>query len=128
MEGSLCRPNPGVEGAGRPRERRVRTVDKRQLSDLAVLGGPPLFAVKLYVGCPNLGDRRRLLERINDLLDRRQLSNGGPHVEERERRSPPGPGARHAVAVCNATLGLELVVRALDLCGEVIVPSMTFIA
>jgi dTDP-4-amino-4,6-dideoxygalactose transaminase len=103
-------------------------VDKSQLSDLAILGGPPLAASKLFVGCPNLGDRRRLLGRINDLLDRRQLSNGGPYVEELERRVAALAGTRHAVAVCNATLGLELVVRALDLRGEVIVPSMTFIA
>jgi dTDP-4-amino-4,6-dideoxygalactose transaminase len=101
---------------------------KKTLTDLAILGGRPFTDVKLFVGCPNIGNREHLLHRINDLLDRRQLTNHGPYVEELERRVAAFTGVRHALAVCNATLGLELVLRALDLQGEVIVPSMTFIA
>ena len=101
---------------------------KKTLTDLAILGGRPFTDVKLFVGCPNIGNREHLLRRINDLLDRRQLTNHGPYVEELERRVAAFTGVRHALAVCNATLGLELVLRALDLQGEVIVPSMTFIA
>jgi dTDP-4-amino-4,6-dideoxygalactose transaminase len=101
---------------------------KRSLHDLAVLGGRPLSGTKLFVGCPNIGDRNRLFRRLHDLLDRRQLTNQGPYAEEFERRVADFLGVRHALAVCNATLGLELVARALDLSGEVIVPSMTFIA
>ena len=37
-------------------------------------------------------------------------------------------GVKHCVCVCNATIGLELLQRALDLKGEVIIPSFTFIA
>ena len=44
---------------------------KRALDDLAIFGGAPAFAELLHVGRPNIGDRARLLERINDLLDRR---------------------------------------------------------
>lgn len=101
---------------------------KSKLDDLAVLGGKPALQEKLFVGCPNLGSRQKLFQRINDLLDRRQLSNNGPFVEEFERRVAEFVNVRHAVAVCNATLGLELTIRALGLTGEVIVPSMTFIA
>jgi dTDP-4-amino-4,6-dideoxygalactose transaminase len=35
---------------------------------------------------------------------------------------------KHCVAMCNATVALEIVIRAQGLNGEVIVPSMTFIA
>jgi dTDP-4-amino-4,6-dideoxygalactose transaminase len=35
---------------------------------------------------------------------------------------------RHCVATCNATVALELVIRAAGLAGEVIVPAMTFVA
>ena len=59
---------------------------KNQLSDLAIFGGEPAFREKLHVGRPNIGDRVRLLERINDLLDRRWLTNNGPYVQEFERR------------------------------------------
>jgi dTDP-4-amino-4,6-dideoxygalactose transaminase len=37
-------------------------------------------------------------------------------------------GVRECVAVCNGTIALEIAIRALDLAGEVIVPSYTFIA
>ncbi len=35
---------------------------------------------------------------------------------------------RHCVAMCNATIALEIAIRALELSGEVIVPSFTFVA
>jgi dTDP-4-amino-4,6-dideoxygalactose transaminase len=73
-----------------------------------------------------VGDRARLLARIDDALDRRQLTNNGPLVREFEQRIADYTGTAHCVAVCNATLGLQLAVRALSLSGEVIVPAFTF--
>src|SRR5690606_13062712 len=35
---------------------------------------------------------------------------------------------KHCIAMCNATIALEIAIRALGLKGEVIVPSFTFIA
>lgn len=101
---------------------------KRTLNDLAIFGGPAAFDEIHHVGGPNVGDRGRLLERINDLLDRRWLTNDGPYVQEFEKRIAQLAGAKHCIALCNATLALELTIRALELTGEVIVPSMTFIA
>jgi dTDP-4-amino-4,6-dideoxygalactose transaminase len=101
---------------------------KTRLSDLAIFGGTPASAEKLHVGRPNIGNRQRLLERINDLLDRRWLSNNGPYVQDFERRIADMLGVKHCVAMCNATVGLEIAIRAAGLKGEVIVPSMTFIA
>jgi dTDP-4-amino-4,6-dideoxygalactose transaminase len=95
---------------------------------LAVLGGPPAFADKVHVGRPNIGDRARLIERINKTLDTRWLSNGGPFVQEFERRIADTVGVKHCIAMCNATVALEIAIRALELTGEVIVPSFTFIA
>jgi dTDP-4-amino-4,6-dideoxygalactose transaminase len=86
----------------------------------------PLFAEKLHVGCPNIGNRERLLARIHDLLDRRWLTNDGPYVKEFESRLAHMLSVGHCVAVCNATVGLEIAIRALNLTGEVIVPSFTF--
>src|SRR5436190_18211106 len=37
-------------------------------------------------------------------------------------------GVKHCIAMCNATVALEITIRALGLKGEVIVPSFTFIA
>jgi dTDP-4-amino-4,6-dideoxygalactose transaminase len=82
----------------------------------------------LYVGTPNVGDREALLARIKDMLDRRWLSNDGPFVKEFERRICQFLEVKHAVAMCNATVALEIASKALDFRGEVILPSYTFIA
>ncbi len=100
----------------------------KTFDQLAILGGEPAFAEKLHVGRPNIGDRARLLERINDILDRRWLTNAGVYVREFERRVAEMMGVRHCIAMCNGTVALEIAIRALGFKGEVIVPSFTFIA
>src|SRR5262249_29167055 len=95
---------------------------------LAILGGFPRFRDKLHVGRPNIGDRERFLQRVNDLLDRKWLTNDGPYVQEFERELARYLGVRHCIAMCNCTVALEIVIRALGLSGEVILPSFTFIA
>jgi len=100
-------------------------VIKKQLS---ILGETPVFKVPLHVGRPNLGDRQALLARINDMLDRRWLTNDGPMVKEFEWRIAELVGVRHCIAMSNATVALEIAIRALGLRGEVIVPSYTFVA
>jgi dTDP-4-amino-4,6-dideoxygalactose transaminase len=101
---------------------------KQGPSALAILGGTPAFAETLHVGRPNIGHRDRFLTRINDMLDRRWLTNNGPYVQEFERYICQMIGAKHCIAACNATIALELATRALGLQGEVIVPSFTFVA
>ena len=101
---------------------------KKNLLDLAIFGGTPSFSDSLHVGRPNIGDRERLIERINDMLDRRWLSNDGPYVREFEQRIAAFVGVKHCIAMCNATIALEIAIRATGMSGEVIVPSFTFIA
>lgn len=101
---------------------------KQTLKDLAIFGGPPSFADTLHVGRPNIGDRQKLLNRINDIIDRRWLTNRGPYVEEFETRLAEYLGVKHCVVMTNATIALEITTRALGFSGEVLVPSFTFIA
>lgn len=95
---------------------------------LAIGGARPAFAQVVHVGRPNIGNREQLFARFNDMLDRRWLSNNGPFVQEFERMIAAYVGVKHVICVCNATIGLEIVVRAADLRGEVIVPAYTFVA
>jgi dTDP-4-amino-4,6-dideoxygalactose transaminase len=101
---------------------------KQQLNDLAIFGGTPAFTEKLHVGRPNIGNRENLLSRINDILDRKWLTNHGIYVQEFEQRIAEFVGVKHCIATCNATVALEIAIRAVGLTGEVIVPSFTFIA
>ena len=101
---------------------------KTNIKELALFGGQPIFDEILHVGRPNIGDRQRFLDRIDDMLDRRWLSNNGPFVQELEQKISHLLKVKHCVAMCNGTIALEITARALGLQGEVIVPSFTFVA
>jgi dTDP-4-amino-4,6-dideoxygalactose transaminase len=111
-----------------PQKARTRTIGGISQQDLAIFSGRPAFAEKLHVGRPNLGDREALFRRIDAILDSRRLANEGPCVVEFEQRIAELLGVKHCAVTCNATVALEIAIRALELSGEVIVPSFTFIA
>jgi dTDP-4-amino-4,6-dideoxygalactose transaminase len=106
--------------------RSLKTV--KSAADLAVNGAPPMFAQPLHVGRPNIGNHKRFLDHASEILERGWLSNNGPVLQEFERRIADFLGVKHCVAMCNGTIALEIATRALDLKGEVIVPSYTFVA
>ena len=108
--------------------RDPRREDIHLRDPLAILGGRPSFGTPRHVGQPNVGDEERLIARLREMLARGRLSNHGPFVREFEQRIVELTGARHAVAVANGTLGLDVLARALGLSGEVIVPAFTFVA
>src|SRR4030095_6750116 len=80
---------------------------------LAIFGGTPAFAEPLYVGRPNIPKRENLLRRIDDMLDRRWLTNAGPFVRELEQRIAEKLDIKHCIAMCNGTVALEICIRAL---------------
>ncbi|MCC7328067.1 MAG: DegT/DnrJ/EryC1/StrS family aminotransferase [Burkholderiales bacterium] len=100
----------------------------RVAADLAIHGAVPLFAEAVHVGRPNVGSSERFLARARDILESRWLSNNGPMLIEFETRIREKLGVKNCVAMCNGTIALEIATRALDLRGEVIVPSYTFVA
>ncbi len=106
----------------------IRKSMKTQVSDLAIFGGTPAFATPFHVGRPNIGNKEKFIERVNDILDRRWLTNDGRYVREFEERIAKLAGVKHCIAMCNATIALEIAIRALDMHGEVIIPSFTFVA
>ena len=95
---------------------------------LAILGGTPVFAKARHVGTPFIPPRELLHASLDDILDSRWLTNDGPFVGKLEDMLAKRHGVNHAVAVCNATIALQLLFRALGLQGEIILPSFTFIA
>lgn len=99
-----------------------------KIKNLAIFGGQPAFNEKLHVGKPNEVNREILFRRLNEMLDRNQLTNRGPMVRELETEIAKKVGVKHCIAMCNGTIALEIAIRALDLSGEVILPSLTFIA
>jgi dTDP-4-amino-4,6-dideoxygalactose transaminase len=101
---------------------------RTSLPDFVTNGDQPLFEEPLHVGLPNIGSRETFLKYVEEIFDRRWLTNNGPLVQELENRIANYLGVKHCVAMCNGTVALEIAIRALGLQGEVIVPSYTFIA
>jgi len=103
-------------------------MSKLTVGDLAILGGQPAFSEALVVNRPNIGDRGRFNELLSDVLDRRWFTNDGPLVRELEERLADRLGVKHCITANNGTCALSILVRALELSGEVIVPSFTFVS
>jgi dTDP-4-amino-4,6-dideoxygalactose transaminase len=101
---------------------------KTEATQLAVIGGAPAFAEPLHVGRPNVGDREQILRMIDEALEQRWLSNSGSKLVAFEARLSETLGGLHCVATCNATLALQITMRALEVSGEVVLPAFTFVA
>ena len=98
------------------------------ISQLAIDGGSPEFPTPIHVGRPNIFNQDKFLADVATILNNRWLSNDGPYVKNFEAALASQCQAKHVIVFCNATIALETLVRALDLKGEVLVPSFTFVA
>lgn len=104
----------------------MATTARPRVSDLAATrGGLRAFDKLLPIVSPEgIGDEEFAGD-VRKILASRQLTNG-PFVREFEREAAKYLGVSHCVAVSSCTSGLILTLAALDLRGEVILPSFTF--
>ncbi len=88
------------------------------------------FETPQYVGAPHTSAavKDRYVSLMQDVFDRRYFTNNGPLVRELEEAIAQRHGVDHCVCACNGTVALILVLKALGLQGEVILPSFTFVA
>lgn len=93
----------------------------------ALLGNNPTFKEKIPLTKPVLPDFEVLAEGLRPIFETGILTKGH-HVGRLEEMVAAELGVRHVIAVSSCTAGLMLVYRALNLSGEVIVPSFTFMA
>ena len=88
----------------------------------------PAFRKPLHVGRPNVVNSFSIYFKMLKIFYSKILTNNGPYVHEFEELLCSIHGPCHVISVSNATIGLQLLIKALGLKGEVIVPSFTFIA
>lgn len=98
------------------------------VSDLAVLGALPLFDTPRHVNRPQAPARAAFDALIDQVWDRRWFTNDGPLVKELEQRLCDYLDVPHCILMSNATIALDVVMSALDIRGEVLLPSYTFIS
>lgn len=86
----------------------------------------PLPATALAVTRPLLPDLDTFLEYVRDIFERRWLTNNGRYVQRLEGALATYLGVSQASTVTNATVGLDLALRALEVEGEVITTGYSF--
>jgi dTDP-4-amino-4,6-dideoxygalactose transaminase len=85
----------------------------------------PAFEKRVPIVSPEGLPHDEFLNDVRRILSSRQLTNA-KFVREFEEAAAEYLGVQHCVAVASCTAGLILTLRALDLQGEVILPSFTF--
>lgn len=99
---------------------------KKDLSSLSIFGGASTFQYPLRVGQMNLVEWDRFEAIFRNIFLRRYYTNHGPMAKELESQLCNFLGVQHAVCMSNATIGLIIAAKALDLIGKVIVPAFTY--
>ena len=61
-------------------------MEKEQIEDLAIFGGPQAVREKLHVGRPNIANKNHFIQRVSKVLESGWLTNNGAYVQEFERK------------------------------------------
>ncbi len=101
---------------------------KTNIRDLAFYNGQPTFKQPLFVNKPNLGNRDYFITLTDEILDSGQFTNNGPKVTKLETEISKYLDVNHCVVVNNGTMAMLLMIKSLELMGEVIIPSFNFIS
>jgi dTDP-4-amino-4,6-dideoxygalactose transaminase len=91
----------------------------------AILGGQPLFNPAVNFVKPLLPSYNELEANIKDIFETGMLTKG-KYLRSYEENIKEYLGVKHAIGVSSCTMGLIILLKCLDLKGEVIVPSFTF--
>ncbi|WP_341963555.1 aminotransferase class I/II-fold pyridoxal phosphate-dependent enzyme [Pseudomonas sp. RC10] len=86
----------------------------------------PVFDAPLHVGQLNLPDQAEFRDMFEGIFARQFYTNHGPLEQAADQALAEHFGVRHAITVVNGTVALMLLLRAMELSGEVIVPAFTF--
>jgi dTDP-4-amino-4,6-dideoxygalactose transaminase len=96
-------------------------------SQPALLGNSPLSESKIPITKPLLPDYKELAAEMQDIVESGILTKGN-RLRVFEEMVAEHLGVKHAVAVSSCTSGLMLTYKALELKGDIVVPSFTFMA
>jgi dTDP-4-amino-4,6-dideoxygalactose transaminase len=106
----------------------IKTKEKILMSNQpALLGNSPIFDTKIHIVKPVLPDFAALSEETKEILDSGMVTKG-KHLRAFEEAVAQHLGVKHAIAVSSCTSGLMLTYLGLNLTGDVVVPSFTFMA
>jgi dTDP-4-amino-4,6-dideoxygalactose transaminase len=96
-------------------------------SKAAILGGTPVFSTPIPFAQPTLPAYGQVEGELRQMIESGMLTKG-KFLEEYEKALEAALNVPHALGTANCTLGLYMLLKALDVKGEVIVPSFSFMA
>jgi len=98
----------------------------KNIDDLAIFGGDPHFERPVHVNRPNVGNQDVFQSYVDSAWDNRIFTNSGPIEFELEQLLQNHLEVPHCIVTSSGTSAMSLLVKALRLHGEVIIPSFTF--
>jgi dTDP-4-amino-4,6-dideoxygalactose transaminase len=93
----------------------------------SILGGDPAFNQKVPIVRPVLPSLNQMSDDLQHMLTSGMVTKG-QHLAAFENAIAHHLGVKHAVGVSSCTSGLMLTYKGLELTGDVVVPSFTFMA
>jgi dTDP-4-amino-4,6-dideoxygalactose transaminase len=82
----------------------------------------------IFVTQPSLAPLHEFTALLEGVWERGILTHNGPLVQQLERDLCKKLGLNHFVAVSNGTIALQMAIKALELKGEIIISSFTWVA
>ncbi|MFH1896866.1 MAG: DegT/DnrJ/EryC1/StrS family aminotransferase [Candidatus Desantisbacteria bacterium] len=92
-----------------------------------LLGGNPILKQPIPIARPTLPEMSEIQDEFCQIYSSEMVTNSS-FVQRFEERVADYLGVKEAVCVSSCTSGLMLVMKALELTGEVVLPSFTFFA
>lgn len=86
----------------------------------------PLFKESFYITRPNLPEAEEVYPYIKKMIESRWVTNFGKYHEAFSEEIKKRLGVKYVLPCCNATIGLLLLIEALELKGKVITTPFTF--
>jgi dTDP-4-amino-4,6-dideoxygalactose transaminase len=93
----------------------------------AIIGGKPVFTKPVPFASPTLPPFEEVENDLRKIFETGMVTKG-PYLDEYEKMLSKHLGVPYVIGVSSATTGLHMLLKALNLKGEVIVPSFSFMA
>ena len=94
----------------------------------AILGGKAIFELPRHLVRPIMPEPADIVKDFEDLYLSRMLTNQGHYVKKLEKEIAGLSNAKYCALFCNGTTAIMVLLKALGIKGEVLVPSFTFAA
>lgn len=91
-----------------------------------VLTGKPSFNEKIFVTKTTLPSFKEITPSFRKIFESKWVTNNGPFVQNFEKQLARFIGVKHCAVFSNGTQALELLIRTLNLKGEIITTPFTF--